>query len=94
MEPALLSRVQGLLSQTGSDLRGRVSSAAKASLEDLSPAAQRVFLALALQEEPNLGIVRSALELSLGELSQAHETLLLSGLIDPDNRVLAEGTAS
>ena len=41
-----------------------------------------------------MGIVRSALELSLGELSQAHETLLLSGLIDPDNRVLAEGTAS
>ncbi|WP_337870076.1 hypothetical protein [Meiothermus sp.] len=93
LEPALLTRLQQLLAQTGSDLSRRVGSAAKASLDDLPETARRVFLALALQEQPNLTIVRSALETSLGELSQAHETLILSGLIDANNRVLAGGSA-
>ncbi|GIW26761.1 MAG: hypothetical protein KatS3mg070_0124 [Meiothermus sp.] len=93
LEPALLTRFQQLLAQTGSDLSRRVGSAAKASLDDLPETARRVFLALALQEQPNLTIVRSALETPLGELSQAHETLILSGLIDANNRVLAGGSA-
>lgn len=93
MEPALLARLQRLLVQTGSDLSRRAGSAAKASLDDLPESARKVFLALALQDQPNLTIVRSALEASLGELSQAQETLILSGLVDASNRVLAKETA-
>lgn len=93
MEPALLARLQRLLAQTGSDLSTRVGSAAKAGLDDLPQTARKVFLALALQDQPNLAIVRSALEIPLSELTQAHETLILAGLIDANNRVLAEGTA-
>lgn len=93
MEPALLSHVQRILAQTGSELRRSVGSAARASLKDLPALAQRVFLSLVMQPEPNLTIVRGALGLSLSELAEARETLILSGLIAADNHILAEALA-
>ena len=93
MEPAILSRLNGLLVASGSDLAEDMESEVATSLDELSSSARRVFLALALQDKANLTIVRAALGLSISELSEAREELILSGLIDADSEVLARGMA-
>ncbi len=88
LEPRLLSRLQHVLSQTGSDLVRRTGGA-DPGLSKLPEGARRVFLALAAQDAPNLSVVRSALKLSLGELSEMHEALIDAGLVTPEAELLA-----
>lgn len=88
LEPRLLSRLRHVLGQTGSDL-GRRTEGADPGLSELPETARRVFLALAAQDAPNLTVVRSALKLSLGELSETHEALIDAGLVTPEAEVLA-----
>ena len=57
------------------------------ALRDLDEAARRVFLALALLDEPNLPLVRTALDLDAATMGGAMETLLKRDLIDPDGEV-------
>ncbi len=93
MEPAQLSRIQHLLRSSKSDVTKKVDKAVKASLDEVSPEARDVFLALSLQSSPHLAVVREALKLSIDVLSQAREELLLSGLVDAESRVLATDMA-
>ncbi|MCA9836185.1 MAG: hypothetical protein KC422_04700 [Trueperaceae bacterium] len=88
-EPSLLNRLNKLLKATGSELENHLDRVVKANLEELSELALKVFLALALQDESNLTIVKNALKLSLSELDEAREELILNGLIDPDTQILA-----
>ncbi|MDX2006886.1 MAG: tetratricopeptide repeat protein [Meiothermus sp.] len=89
MEPATLSRLQHLLAQTGSSLASNLETDLKTGFEDLSPTAQQVFLALALQTQPNLTITRNALKLSIGDISEARGELILGGFISSSTAVLA-----
>lgn len=92
-EPERLSRLQRLLTETRSPLARGVLRTAAAGLEELPEAARRVFLALALQDVPNLTVLRRALELSLHGLSDALEVLLGAGLVTPEARLLAPESA-
>ena len=58
-------------------------------LKDLSKNSRDVFLALSLQQKPNLTVLRHALKLGLSELSEATEALLQGALIDTEAAVLA-----
>ena len=92
LEPAQLSRLQHLLRATKSDVTKKVDKAVKASLDEISPEAREVFLAMSLQTTPNLTVVREALKLSISELSQLREELLFAGLVD-EKTVLARDMA-
>jgi tetratricopeptide (TPR) repeat protein len=92
LEPAQLSRLQHLLRATKSDVTKKVDKAVKASLDEISPEAREVFLAMSLQTTPNLTVVREALKLSISELSQLREELLFAGLVD-EKTVLAKDMA-
>ncbi len=94
LEPVNLARLQRLLSKTNSDLNKNLERSLKAGIEDLSPKQRNVFLALSLQPQPNLSIIRNALEFTLTELAEAQETLLMAGLIDLNARVLTPELAS
>jgi tetratricopeptide (TPR) repeat protein len=89
MEPAVLSRLQHVLAQTESRLARNLESDLRTGFEDLSAQAQRVYLALVLQEQPNLTITRNALQLTINEISLAREELILGGLITSNTTVLA-----
>ncbi len=69
------------------------SKAYVARLTELSENARKIFLCLALQDKPNLSIVRNALNLTLGELSEANEELIQGEMIDHDSNVLAQDQA-
>lgn len=92
MEPAQLSRLQYLLG-VKSEVKKKVAKAVQASLDEISPEARGVFLALSLQSAPHLAVIREALKLSIDVLSQTREELLLSGLVDAESRVLATDMA-
>jgi DNA-binding SARP family transcriptional activator len=94
LEPVNLARLQRLLSKTNSDLNKNLERSLKAGIEDLAPKQRSVFLALSLQPQPNLSIIRNALEFTLNELAEAQETLLMAGLIDTNARVLTPELAS
>jgi DNA-binding SARP family transcriptional activator len=94
LEPINLARLQRLLSKTNSDLNKNLERSLKAGIHDLSPKQRSVFLALSLQSQPNLSIIRNALEFTLNELAEAQETLLMAGLIDLNARVLTPELAS
>ncbi len=94
LEPVNLARLQRLLSSTKSDFNKNLERSLKAGIEDLSVKQRSVFLALSLQAQPNLSIIRNALELTLNELAEAQERLLMSGLIDTSARVLTPELAS
>ncbi len=94
LEPVNLARLQRLLSKTGSDLNKNLERSLKAGIDDLTPKQRSVFLALSVQPQPNLSIIRNALEFTLTELAQAQETLLMAGLIDMNARVLTPELAS
>jgi tetratricopeptide (TPR) repeat protein len=94
LEPVNLARLQRLLSKTGSDLNKNLERSLKAGIDDLSVKQRSVFLALSLQPQPNLSIIRNALEFTLNELAEAQETLLMAGLIDTSARVLTPELAS
>ncbi len=94
LEPVNLARLQRLLSSTKSELNKNLERSLKAGIHDLSPKQRSVFLALSLQPQPNLSIIRNALELTLNELAEAQETLLMAGLIDTSARVLTPELAS
>lgn len=93
-EPAVMGLLQRLLSGTRSSLAQRAKHNAQASLNDLPPDTRRVFLALSLQAQPNLTVVRNALELPLSALAEAQETLYLGGLTDMGGQVLAPELAA
>lgn len=92
-EPRVLSRIQEVLLQTGSNLAKISSQRGETSLEDLPPDVRSVFLALALQEVPNLSVVRGALKLSLSGVSEALEWLIEAGLVLPNGQLLAPDLA-
>lgn len=94
LEPINLARLQRLLSKTGSDLNKNLEQSLKAGIDDLTLEQRSVFLALSLQPQPNLSIIRNALEFTLTELAQDQETLLMAGLIDTSARVLTPELAS
>jgi tetratricopeptide (TPR) repeat protein len=89
MEPAVLSKLQQVLAQTQSRLARNLESDLRTGFEDLSTQAQRVYLALVLQAQPNLTITRNALQLTINEISLAREELILGGLITSNTTVLA-----
>lgn len=92
-EPSTLNRINKLLSETGSELEDNLESHVENNLEELSETSLKVFLALALQDNPNLTIVKNALKLSLSKLDEAREELILNGLINTDTQVLAQHIA-
>ena len=94
LEPVNLARLQRLLSSTKSDLNKNLERSLKAGIDDLTLKQRSVFLALSLQPQPNLSIIRNALEFTLTELAQDQETLLMAGLIDLNARVLTPELAS
>jgi tetratricopeptide (TPR) repeat protein len=94
LEPAMLSKLQRILGRTTSDVTVKLERTIKANLADLPDGAQRVFLALSIQEKINLTIVRAALELPLTEVARAQEDLFMAGLIDTDAKVTAPDLAS
>jgi tetratricopeptide (TPR) repeat protein len=94
LEPVNLARLQRLLSSTKSNLNKNLERSLKAGIDDLTLKQRSVFLALSLQPQPNLSIIRNALEFTLTELAQAQETLLMAGLIDLNARVLTPELAS
>ena len=81
------------LSETGSELEDSLESDVEANLEELTETSLKVFLALALQDKPNLTVIKNALKLSLGELDEAREELILNGLINVDTQILAQHMA-
>ncbi len=94
LEPAMLSTLQRVLGRTNSDVAVKLERTIKDNLADLPEHAQRVFLALSLQEKINLTIVRNALELPLTEVARAQEDLFMVGLIDAEVKVTAPDLAS
>jgi tetratricopeptide (TPR) repeat protein len=94
LEPAQLSRLQHLLRLTKSEVTKKVDKAVKANLDEVSTEAREVFLALSLQNAPNLAVIREALKLSIDVLSQAREDLLMMGLVDAHSHVLATDMAT
>jgi tetratricopeptide (TPR) repeat protein len=94
LEPVNLARLQRLLSATNSDFNKNLERSLKAGIDDLTPKERSVFLALSVQPQPNLSIIRNALEFTLTELAEAQETLLMAGLIDMNARVLTPELAS
>lgn len=94
LEPVNLARLQRLLLSTKSDFQKNLERSLKAGIDDLTPKQRSVFLALSLQPQPNLSIIRNALEFTLTELAEAQETLLMAGLIDLNARVLTPELAS
>jgi tetratricopeptide (TPR) repeat protein len=94
LEPVNLARLQRLLSSTKSDFHKNLERSLKAGIDDLTLKQRSVFLALSLQPQPNLSIIRNALEFTLNELAEAQETLLMAGLIDTSTRVLTPELAS
>lgn len=93
-EPARTAQFQRLLSRTSSAHAGSLQRQAAASLSELAARDRSVFLALSLQDPPNLAVVRAALSLSLPDLAAAQDTLYLAGLIQEDARVLAPELAA
>jgi tetratricopeptide (TPR) repeat protein len=89
MEPHRSSRLQHILDQTQSSLSKQFDRAIKANLDELPEGSRKTFLALSLQDEPNLTIIRNALKISLGDIAEARENLLFAGLINQDTQVLA-----
>ena len=88
LEPRLLSRFQHVLFETNSVLLEQLDHLAAANLDELPDGARQVFLALAIQEGPNLTVLRAALKLSISELAEAQEVLISAGLVTPDAEVL------
>jgi tetratricopeptide (TPR) repeat protein len=93
LEPAQLSRLQYLLGNTKSSVTKQIEKTVKASLDEISPTARDVFLALSLQSTPHLAAIREALKLSIDVLSQAREELLFSGLVDAQSQIIAKDMA-
>jgi len=78
----------GVPQLVGAHLRGEPLAEALASvLQGLTQKARDVYLSLSLLEQPDLGLVRRALELSAAEMTGALETLLAAGLAAPSGRV-------
>lgn len=94
MEPNRFSRLQHILNQTNSALTKQSAVAIKTNLDELPEHSQKVFLALSLQNEPNLTVIRNALKLSLHDIAEARENLLFAGLINQDTQILAPEMAN
>ncbi len=91
--PAILAKLRHLLETSRGDT-SETTDKTQEYLAELSEEALQVFLALSLQNNPNLTIVRKALKLPLGEMSSIREELILAGLIDADTQLKAKGLAS
>ncbi len=91
--PAVLAKLRHLLEVSLGDI-SETTDKTQEYLEELSEEALQAFLALSLQDKPNLTIVRAALKLTLEEMSSIREELILAGLIDVDIQLKAKGLAN
>jgi len=93
-EPAVLAKIQAYLGDDSSKSSAALQKDVQEYLDELSEDSLKVFMALSLQPEPNLSIVRNGLSLSLGQINEIREELILAGLIDDKVNIKATGLAN
>lgn len=94
LETALYSQTGGVPRLVGAQLRGEpLADALEATLTTLPKTAREVYLALALLDDADLSLVRTALALSAAELATALDELLKSGLTEPSGQPRARDLA-
>ncbi len=91
--PEVLAKLRNLLEVSRGDT-SETTDKTEEYLAELSEESLQAFLALSLQQEPNLTIVRTALKLPLGEMSSIREELILAGLIDANTQLKAKVLAN
>ncbi len=85
---------EGLPSLVGAFLRNEpLEEALEARLLSLDDEAETIYLALALLEEPNLALVRRALDVLASDMVKAIETLNATGLIELSGKIKARQAA-
>lgn len=92
-EPAELAKIQTYLGDESSKSSAALQKDVQEYLDELSEDSLKVFMALSLQPEANLSIVRNGLSLSLGQINEIREELILAGLIDDTVNIKATGLA-
>ena len=93
-EPAVLAKIQVYLGDDSSKSSAALQKDVQEYLDELSEDSLKVFMALSLQPVPNLSIVRNGLSLSLGQINEIREELILAGLIDDNVNIKATGLAN
>ena len=93
-EPAVLAKIQVYLGDDSSKSSAALQKDVQEYLDELSEDSLKVFMALSLQPVPNLSIVRNGLSLSLGQINDIREELILAGLIDDNVNIKATGLAN
>lgn len=92
--PGAFEATGGIPALVGAFLRGEpLEEALEARLLRLGPAEREVYAALALLPSPDLGVVRQALGLEAATLVQAHEHLMVMGLVEASGAVRGQGVA-
>lgn len=92
--PDAWEKTGGLPALVGAYLRQEpLEEALETRLSTLVPEAVEVYLALALLEEPDLALVRRALDLDATMMSGVLEVLIAAGLVLPSGKVNARGAA-
>lgn len=87
-------KTEGLPALVGAFLRGEpVEQALETRLHTLPDEVERVYLGLALLEQPDPALVRRALGLKAADMADAFERLIRSGLTDVSGRVRAQQAA-
>jgi tetratricopeptide (TPR) repeat protein len=88
LESNLWEQTGGVPSLVGAYIRGeKLEGALSAALHNLSETARHLYLSLALLQEPDLGLVKRALDLSAGALADALEELMGAGLAQAGGKV-------
>jgi tetratricopeptide (TPR) repeat protein len=92
--PEVWEKTGGLPALVGAYLRQEpLEEALETRLSTLTTEAVEVYLALALLEQPDLALVRRALELDAATMSSVLEVLIAAGLVLPSGKVNARGAA-
>lgn len=90
--PDVWEKTGGLPALVGAYLRQEpLEEALETRLSTLTTEAVEVYLALALLEQPDLALVRRALELDAATMSNVLEVLIAAGLVLPSGTVNARG---
>lgn len=88
LENTIWQQTGGVPRLVGAYMRGEpLEQALAATLHSLPETARQLYLALSLLQTPDLGLVRSSLSLSAGELASALEALLEAGLAHSSGEV-------
>lgn len=88
LENTLWEQTGGVPSLVGAYIRGEnLGGALSAALHNLSETASHLYLSLALLQEPDLGLVKRALDLSASALADALEELMGAGLAQAGGKV-------